>query len=93
MVSSTQQPAIETMEEEFYEKLDSITEINEDVKEYVTHFLEDAYSNIKFAARFGEVGNRSSVLGLTELCSAGFCWNSLVWAEMGWVWLERTGLG
>jgi len=70
VVSSTQQPAIETMEEEFYEKLDSITEINEDVKEYVTHFLEDAYSNIKFAARFGEVGNRSSVLGLTERVGA-----------------------
>ena len=69
-VSSTQQPAIEVMEEEFYEKLDSVTEINEDVKEYVTHFLEDAYSNIKFAARFGEVGNRSSVLGLTERVGA-----------------------
>ena len=58
------------MEEEFYEKLDSVTEINEDVKEYVTHFLEDAYSNLKFAARFGEVGNRSSVLGLTERVGA-----------------------
>ena len=68
--SSTQQPAIEVMEEEFYEKLDSVTEINEDVKEYVTHFLEDAYSNLKFAARFGEVGNRSSVLGLTERVGA-----------------------
>ena len=70
MVSSTQKPAIAVMEEEFYEKLDSVTEINEDVKEYVTHFLEDAYSNIKFASRFGEVGNRSSVLGLTERVGA-----------------------
>jgi len=64
--ATTEQPQMDVNEKEFYEKLDTVTEINDDVKEYVGHFLEDAFSNIKFASRFGEVGSRTSVLDLTE---------------------------
>ena len=58
---------LEVLEQEFYEHLGNITEINDDVKDYVKHFLEDAIFNINHAARFGDDAvNRTSVLGLTE---------------------------
>ena len=57
------------LETALFDKLDALTEINEDSKVYVSNFLENALNNIQHRSAFHDSAPKSTLLNITERLS------------------------